>query len=253
MAIFRINRNKNYTVMSNHHLKDKGLSLKAKGLLSQMLSLPENWDYSIEGLVNINREEKTAVTSALRELKNAGYVVITKHRSTTNGCYEYVYDIYEKPQSPDIGFPALDNPALDNPDMEVPAMENPALENQPQLNTNNKILNNKILNNKLLNSGSRRFTPPTLDEVRAYCEERKNDIDPEAFIDHYTGNGWKVGKNPMKDWKAAVRQWERNEFSSGRKPKQQQMANKSYDIANIEALFASDLEDFVKDGEKNGV
>lgn len=112
-------------------------------------------------------------------------------------------------------------------------------------------LSNNYINNNIINN--RGFRPPTLDEVRAYCEERKNDIDPEAFIDHYTGNGWKVGKNPMKDWKAAVRQWERNEFSSGRKPKQQQMANKSFDTADLEALFASDLEDIVKDGEKNGV
>ena len=98
------------------------------------------------------------------------------------------------------------------------------------------------------------FRPPTLDEVRAYCEERKNDIDPEAFIDHYTANGWVQGKGkPIRDWRAAVRQWERNEFSSGRKPKQQQMTNSSFETSDLEALFASDLENIVKDGEKNGV
>lgn len=57
-----------------------------------------------------------------------------------------------------------------------------------------------------------RFKPPTLEEVKAYCRERQNGVNPEKFIDHYTSNGWKVGKNPMKDWKAAVRTWERSEF-----------------------------------------
>ena len=239
MAIFRVNKSKDYTVMCNYHLRDKSISLKAKGLLSQMLSLPDEWDYSIEGLVSMNIEEKTAIISALKELKKAGYVNIVERRSPKSGRYEYIYDIYEMPYT------------------DLPNTENPNTENQPQLNTNNKILNNKILSNKILNKsivgGSGRFTPPTLEEVTAYCEERKNDIDPEAFIDHYTGNGWKVGKNPMKDWRAAVRQWERNDIRTGRKPKQQQFANKSFDTSDLEALFASDLEILVKDGEGNGV
>ena len=65
-------------------------------------------------------------------------------------------------------------------------------------------------------SGEKRFTPPSLDDVKAYCLERRNSIDPQAFVDWYTSNGWKVGKNPMKDWKAAVRTWERKEANHGR-------------------------------------
>ena len=76
MAVFRVEKNKGYTVMSNHHLRNKELSLKAKGLLSQMLSLPEDWDYTLAGLSLINREKIDAIREAVRELENAGYNVI---------------------------------------------------------------------------------------------------------------------------------------------------------------------------------
>jgi len=74
VAVFRVERTRDYTVMSNHHLKNKDLSLKAKGLLSQMLSLPENWDYTLAGLSAINRESKDAIRSAVNELEKAGYI-----------------------------------------------------------------------------------------------------------------------------------------------------------------------------------
>ena len=81
MAVFRVERTRDYTVMSNHHLRDKNLSLKAKGLLSQMLSLPEDWDYTLAGLSRINRESKDAIRSAVNELEKAGYV---QRRQTTD-------------------------------------------------------------------------------------------------------------------------------------------------------------------------
>ena len=64
--------------------------------------------------------------------------------------------------------------------------------------------------------GAKRFSPPSFDDVKSYCQERENSVDPQAFVDWYTSNGWKVGKNPMKDWKAAVRTWERKEVNHGR-------------------------------------
>ena len=97
MAVFRIEKNANYTVMSNYHLKERELTLKAKGLLSIMLSLPDEWDYSINGLVAICKENKTAITSALKELKTFGYLII--QRKHYNGRYEWEYVIYEKPFS----------------------------------------------------------------------------------------------------------------------------------------------------------
>ena len=96
-----MNKTKNYTVMSNEHLKDKRLSLKAKGLLSVMLSLPDTWDYSISGLVAICKESETAVKSTLSELKSCGYLVVTKKmpNETESARIEYVYDIFEKAQT----------------------------------------------------------------------------------------------------------------------------------------------------------
>lgn len=130
MAILRVNKTKDYTTMSNYHFKDKRLSLKAKGLLSEMLSLPENWDYSIAGLVAINKEEETAIKSTLDELKQFNYLVITKlmPNETDSGRYEYVYDIYEAPKKQEGDFLGV---------------EILGLENQGQYNTNNKINNNK--------------------------------------------------------------------------------------------------------------
>ena len=80
MAVFRVEKNKGYTVMSNHHLRNKELSLKAKGLLSQMLSLPEDWDYTLAGLSLINREKIDAIREAVRELENAGYIQRSRER-----------------------------------------------------------------------------------------------------------------------------------------------------------------------------
>ena len=99
MAVFRINKTNNYIVMSNYHLKHKEMSLKAKGLLSQMLSLPSNWDYSIAGLVAINKEEETSIKSALKELRDFGYLKVNKlmPNQTKSGRIEYIYDIYEQP------------------------------------------------------------------------------------------------------------------------------------------------------------
>jgi predicted transcriptional regulator len=100
VAVFRVHKTDNYTVMSNHHLRNKELSLKAKGLLSVILSLPDTWKYSIAGLAAICKEGTTAVKSALDELESAGYVVVTKMYpgQTESGRIEYAYDIYEKPQ-----------------------------------------------------------------------------------------------------------------------------------------------------------
>ena len=118
MAVFRVERNKGYTVMSNHHLRNKELSLKAKGLLSQMLSLPEDWDYTLAGLSFINREKIDAIREAVKELERAGYIVRSRERD-------------EKGR---LRGPTLENPTLDNPTLEKPTQEKPTLENPTQLN-----------------------------------------------------------------------------------------------------------------------
>lgn len=143
MSVFRVEKNKNYTMMSNYHFKEKGMSLKAKGLLSLMLSLPNDWDYTIEGLVAICKENRTSITNTLNELKDFHYLEIKKTQNS-KGQFDYIYNIYEQPQDKK---PDTENPYMDNLDM-----ENPVIENQQQLNTN--ILNTKELNtkNKILNN-----------------------------------------------------------------------------------------------------
>ena len=112
MAVFRVEKNKGYTVMSNHHLRNKELSLKSKGLLSQMLSLPEDWDYTLAGLSLINREKIDAIREAVRELEAAGYIQRSRERDEKGRLRGTDYIIYEQP--PNLDLPTLENPTLDN-------------------------------------------------------------------------------------------------------------------------------------------
>ena len=132
MAVFRVERNTGYTVMSNHHLRNKELSLKAKGLLSQMLSLPEDWDYTLAGLSYINREKIDAIREAVRELERAGYIQRSRERDEKGRLRGTDYIIYEQP--PNLDLPTLENPILGNPTLENPTQEKPTLENPMQLN-----------------------------------------------------------------------------------------------------------------------
>ena len=139
MPVFRVERNTGYTVMSNHHLRNKELTLKAKGLLSQMLSLPEDWDYTLAGLSHINREKIDAIREAVKELEKAGYIVRSRERDEKGRLRGADYIIYEQPQPPeeqadDEQPPILDCPTLENPTLDNPTLEKPTLENPTQLN-----------------------------------------------------------------------------------------------------------------------
>ena len=119
MAVFRVERNKGYTVMSNHHLRNKELSLKAKGLLSQMLSLPEDWDYTLAGLSFINREKIDAIREAVKELERAGYIVRSRERDEKGRLRGTDYVIFEQPQTPPVSdLPTLENPMQLNKDIQ---------------------------------------------------------------------------------------------------------------------------------------
>ena len=136
MSVFRVEKNKGYTVMSNHHLRNHALSLKAKGLLSQMLSLPEDWDYTLQGLAQINKESIDAIREAVRELERAGYIKRSRERDERGCLRGTVYTIYEQPHAePTPEEPTQEKPALDNPTLEKPMLEKPTLENPMQLNT----------------------------------------------------------------------------------------------------------------------
>ena len=152
MSVFRIHKNKNYTVMSNYHLQDKNLSFKAKGLLSYMLSLPDDWNYTINGLVANSKEGVKAIKNILKELQEYRYLTITKKKNN-KGQFEYEYEIYEKPEYP---FVEVDNVALEKGILQ---------------NTNNKILNKKkTTKKKKTNTNKANFTQ------REYTEEQLNEL-----------------------------------------------------------------------------
>ena len=134
MAVFRIEKTQNYTVMSNHHLRNMDLSLKSKGLLSMMLSLPEDWNYTTRGLAKICKEGTDSISSALKELERAGYIVRNRLRNNKGKIVDVEYVIYETPHPSEPDGPCEGAPDTEHPDTENPDMDTPGLENRPQLN-----------------------------------------------------------------------------------------------------------------------
>lgn len=212
--IFRIHRNANYMTTSICHLRDTSLSWQAMGMLSFMLSCKEDFKFSIEGLTRCAANGNAATRSALKELRDKGYVVVTPIKEGGR-VVEWNYDIYESP---------LD---AENPHVEIPDVENPHVENRGQRNNiieETPINNNILFNEEELSSikppivphKENRFVKPTLKEVAAYVAERKSDVNPQRFIDFYESKGWMVGSNHMKDWKAAVRTWEAKEVKQSK-------------------------------------
>ena len=166
MAVFRVERTRDYTIMCNHHLKDTGLSLKAKGLLTIMLSLPETWNYTTRGLAAICKEGVDAISSAIRELEQAGYVVRRQLRDSRGRITDTEYVIYERPigpdtpppepEGPDMPPPPPENPYVAGPDAAAPGAEKPA-----QLNINQVSTNQSKTNPSRLTEGNARGGAPS--------------------------------------------------------------------------------------------
>lgn len=168
MAVFRVNKSTDYTVMSNYHLRDRTLSLKAIGLLSKILSLPDEWDYSISGLVSICKESRRPVEGALSELKEHGYLVVDKMlpNETESGRFEYVYNIYEEPVDVKKQDPQKQG-------VEKQGVEKQGLVSGQQLNTN--TLNTKESNTKK--------SKATVQDVLEMIPEELRET-AEAFVEH---------------------------------------------------------------------
>ena len=161
MAVFRVEKTKDYTVMANHHLRNTNLSLKAKGLLSLMLSLPENWDYTTKGLSFICKDGIDSINSTVKELEANGYVIRRRVRNEKGQLTTTEYTILEQPQpldtadvpakgeNPILDNPMLEKPILENPILEKPKQEKPILGNPHQLNTN--ISNTDLLSMEVSN------------------------------------------------------------------------------------------------------
>lgn len=180
MAVFRVEKNRGYTVMSNHHLRNKDLSLKAKGLLSQMLSLPEDWDFTLKGLSLINREKIDAIRAAVRELEQAGYIVRSRERDSQGRLRGADYIIYEQPQ-PVPDSPTLENPTLDNPTQEKPTQEKPT-----QLNKDRSSKEKSITDGSNTDSIPILSPPSPLGEEAAAPPERKGtEAAAQSAVDIY--------------------------------------------------------------------
>ena len=148
---FGVHKYEGFTMMQNHHLRNKGLSLKAVGLLSKILSLPPDWDYSLRGLATLNTDGIDGVRSAMKELEDHGYVVRTQRRDENGRMSKSRYEVYEIPQprKPTTGKPSSENPTTVNP-----TTVNPITESPTQINTNQVIpqeINNSVNNNQSIN------------------------------------------------------------------------------------------------------
>lgn len=157
MAVFRIEKTRDYTVMANHHLRNTKLSLKAKGLLSLMLSLPEDWDYTTKGLAKICKDGVDSICSTVNELEEHGYVIRERIRNAKGQLTDIQYTILEqpKPSQPGQGKPKQENPVLGNPVLGSPEQEEPEQGNPAQLNTkksSNQGLNTDLSNTEVSNS-----------------------------------------------------------------------------------------------------
>lgn len=196
MAVLRKEKKNNFTVIDNSIFKDRRLSFKAKGLLCQMLSLPDGWEYSVKGLATLASDKYSAITSGLKELEEAGY--FRREQLYDKGKFAgYEYIISETPVIENSDFPFS----------EKPISENTISENPTQLNTNKSIT--KKSKTKVIDM--RYLIPPTIEMVEDYINEHGYNVNAHTFMDFYESKGWLVGKTKMKDWQAAIRTWNRNE------------------------------------------
>lgn len=136
MPVIRVNKTKDYTVMANYHFRDKNLSLKAKGLLSMMLSLPDGWGYSVEGLVKLSADGRESIMATLKELEKFHYLKRSQARDNSGKLGEAIYDIFEQPWS---GFPTTAKPMSGKPSSEKTTLLNTNRLNTKVLNTNKKV------------------------------------------------------------------------------------------------------------------
>jgi hypothetical protein len=186
VAVFRVEKTCDYTVMANHHLKNRSLTLKAKGLLSMILSLPDEWNYTTRGLAAICREGVDSIGGALRELEQEGYIVRNQLRDEKGRITDTEYVIYEQPRQPDTASPYADNPYTGNPYMDKPDTENPAQlntyrERTKRVNTQKSIPNqSNPISQKQQESGK---DGTGRDEMEGYRELIQENIDYAGLLE----------------------------------------------------------------------
>jgi len=222
MSVVRVHKNANFTVMSNYHFKEKKMSLKSKGLLSLMLSLPDDWDYTVAGLVTLSADGKDSVNSALKELESFGYLTRTRLTDAKGRFAGIEYNIYENPK---------ENPIADKPISAKPIQDNPISEDPPQLNTNsiNNLFNKLFM---LLNTNDDQLvmlyqeyikvrenmkaplTEIGLEKLIERCERlSKNNVKVQkAILEAAIINNWKNVYLPRESELDAITEEFRDEF-----------------------------------------
>lgn len=179
MSVFRINKTNNYTVMSNSHFKEKKMSLKAKGLLSLMLSLPDSWEYNISGLVKLSKDGRDSVMSALAELEEFGYLIRTRTKDENGRFTGVQYDIFETPQPK--------NPISEESTLEESTSEESSSENHEQSITNsinhleNQLTNKEREINELLSTIEDSELRGLYLEYITQREENNNPLTPKGL------------------------------------------------------------------------
>ena len=191
MAVFRVPKIENFTMMSNHHLRNKKLSLKAVGLMSKILSLPDEWDYSLKGLAKLNTDGIDGVRSAVQELEDAGYIIRRQRRDKNGRMAQSEYLVFEIPE---LAKPASDSPSSEKPIPVNPTTAIPTSENPTQINTNQVITHqeNTLLNKtpSINHSGTGRRNDRTdwMDERERYREIIEENIEYEIMKDRPDGD-----------------------------------------------------------------
>lgn len=219
--IMRADHAADFFSIQNATARDERLSLAARGLLVFLLSMSDDWQFSVNGLAKQLGIGRNKIISLVKELQAAGYISIEKETRQSGKFSGAAWTIRETPENR-----SPENQTTENGTAVVTAVPKTAVPKTGVRKTgllrNTNIKKDQYIKEIPKSSSTttrtrEKFTPPTLEQVKAYCQERNNNVDPQRWLDHYTSNGWKVGRNPMKDWKAAVRTWERSGFND--KPK----------------------------------
>lgn len=252
--IRRAEHNDNYMQISNDTVRDARLSFEARGFLVFILSMADDWSFSIKGLMAQTGLKRSVVLKLIGELRDAGYIYIKQETGKGGIFTAKTWEIYEvftevrfdrsrstpKSVKTDHGENTPKSVLTvvgDDRSRKTPTSENTEVgENEPIKKT---ILERKTnIERNTKEKEGRNFVPPSAEEVRAYCQERGNHVDPEAFVDFYTSKGWMVGKNKMKDWKAAVRTWEKDDRQEAQKPQTiQRSANPFTELKRREGII----------------
>ena len=245
MAVFRVEKDSNYTTMCNYHLRDKELSLKAKGLLSLFLSLPDEWHYSVRGIAVICKEGKDGINNTLQELERCGYLVRNQKRQSGGKMGETEYVIFEYPRadSPCMEEPCAEKPYADKPDTEEPDTGKPCTANPPQINKDitsteetNTEQNNKRESKRPVHHRYGQYQNVLLsdEEMEKLMNEFPNDYQKRIErLSEYMASTGKIYKSHL----ATIRSWaKRDEEKAGTGKVGKQYDHGNYQFADGDSL-----------------